>query len=335
MKYDYNDNYIGTTKSFYDIEVDTVNYKGFPNPEKAECPINIVTIVFEEDLSVHTLMLKYDTDTYKQCIDNLDEITDELVLKYNEYKEGLGNELNFNFYEFDEEIELIEEFFNLVNEKKPDFAGAWNASFDFCTFYNRIINLGYKPEDIICPKDIPDKYRYVSYYIDRKNTDPADKSDEFKCVGYTNWIDSMNLYAAMLKMDGKLESYSLDFVSNKELGFSKDDTGDGLHNLHNIDYKKFCLYNIQDSMLLYLLEKEKNHMESIYLLSMMTHTRLYKTLKKTISLRNFSMVFHRERNLILSNNRSSLHERKESKTKGAFVADPKLLNNVGKKIIEF
>lgn len=333
-KYPFEDNYIGITSSFYDIEVDTTNHIGFPDEQKAECPINIVTLVFNEDNTSYTLMLKYDTDTYKEFINNIDQVIIELKEKYNNYKKGLGDLVNFEFYEYENEIDLIEGFFELVNEKKPDFSTAWNAKFDFCTFFNRIINLGYDPKEIMCPKELSSQDKYVEYKLDYKHTDPADKREKYICTGYTNWIDSMNLYASLTKMDGKLESYSLDFVTNKELNIGKDDTLGGLKDLHLVDYTKFCKYNIQDTMLLFLLEMEKNQIESIYLLSMLTRTRLSETLKKTTSLKNYYMDFHLKNGLILSNNRSHLYNGEKKYNKGAFVADPNHIDNVGLDILD-
>jgi len=327
----YTENYYPLTRSFYDIEVDTTNCEGFPDPEEALHPVNIITWVNESTFESFSFMLKYDNDSYHECMNDLDSVREQLKDKYNNYQEGLGDKFKFHFNEYDDELELIKAFFDKINEYKPDFCLAWNASFDYVYLFNRIINLGGNPNDIICPDEIP--YKKASYYLDTKNNEPSDKSDEYRNISYTNWMDSMNIYASVLKSSGRLESYALDFVAKQEIGIGKEDTGEGLGDLHIKDYKKFLIYNIQDTVLLQLLEQEKNHIETIYLIGMLTHTRLSKGLKKTISLRNFAMIFARNNGRILSNNRSHLFRgMSEGKFKGAFVANPNLIDNVGKVI---
>ena len=329
----YETNYMGLSRSFFDIEVDTSEYEGFPDPEKADCEVNIISLAFKESREVYSFILKYDTDTFREAMDNIDILKKEMVDEYNDYKPGIGDALKFIMYQYDTEIELIQGFFDTVNSIKPDFISAWNTKFDFRTLYNRIIKLGYEPPEVMCPKEVPKKYKYCDYRIDNYNRDLADKSDNYFVTGYTNYTDSMNLYAALTKMKGRLESYALDNVAEKELGIKKDDTGDGLRNLHLVDYSKFLRYNIKDSMLLMLLEDEEDQIESFYLLSLLTSTRVNKALKKSICLRNYSDMYHQSKGLVLSNNRSALFP-KTGKFKGAFVGDPNNIDHIGLNVFD-
>ena len=298
------DNNFPLTKSFYDIEVDVTGYTGFPNEEEAPCPVNIITWIHEPSKEVYTFMLEYDTDTFRETVSDLNKVEEELRNKYNSYREGLGNEYKFIFKIYKTEIDLIKDFFKTVNIYKPDFCLAWNATFDYLTLVNRIKKLNEDPATIICPEEIP--YKYAGYRLDLYNQDPSDNADEYKNISYTHWLDSMKLYASILKADGKLDSYALDFVTRKELGIGKDDDFADLLDLQFVDYRKFLKYNIQDVMLLVLLEDRKNNCDNYFNIAMTTRTRITKALKKTVSLRNFIMMYTRKNGRQITNNRCEL-----------------------------
>lgn len=329
-KYNPDENFVSLTKAFFDIEVDGSKLKGFPKPELALAPINIITLINQENMTSYSLMLEYKHEGYKNTINKLNDIKKRLKDKYKN-KINL-NGLKFEFEEFSSEIDLIKRFFELINEElRPDFVCAWNISFDLVTIYNRILNLGEDPNEIMCPKDF--KYKSASYKLDVKNSDPADKSDVYYILGYTVYFDLMNLYANITKPLGKKESYSLDFIAEEELGEHKDEYEGNIKTLHLDDYETFLFYNIQDVILLFLLEDKTKHLDLLYNISMMTHTRIDKALKKTVCLRNFAAQFYEEAGFVMSNNRSALFEKPESKIKGAFVADPNNMDDIGKEII--
>lgn len=188
------------------------------------------------------------------------------------------------------------------------------------------------PSSIMSPKD--SIYKNVNYYTDSRSSDIADKGDSFTTSSYTNWVDQMILYANMRKTSGKKESYSLDSVSNDELGkskleFNEDET---IRNLPWKDFKKFFKYNVKDVFLLYLIEQKVGDIDILNMLAMLTRTRIDKATRKTISLRNLAHDFHRQNNLVLSNNRNLTYggESKGSESfRGAYVSNPLLNAAVG------
>ena len=131
----------------------------------------------------------------------------------------------------------------------------------------------------------------------------------------------MNLYANITKPMGKEESYSLDYIANKVVNEQKDEYEGSIKTLHFDDYETFLFYNIQDSILLMLIEEKTKHLDLLYNISMLTHTRIDKSLKKTVCLRNFASIFYEEKGYVMSNNRSSLFERPDSKIKGALTIE--------------
>jgi DNA polymerase elongation subunit (family B) len=331
QKNPYAENNYELTKVVYDIEVDIEHIQGFPNPEEAEAPINIATLVDMNNLKCYTLCLEYDFDSYKRAMERIDEIKATIHEKYKEILKG--KEMEFIIEEYSDEVDLIKRFFHLINvEIKPDFVLAWNGhGFDNPYIMNRVIRLGFTPEEIMCPKEF--RYKRVSYRKDFRNQDPADNSSEFSITSYSIYLDAMNLYANLRKGMGKEESYSLDYIGEKEVGLRKDEMEEGFKTFHRNNYEKFMLYNIQDTIMMAMMEWKNNDVDAIYNVAMLTQTRVEKAMKKTICLRNLASKFYDEQGAYISNNRAQLREHPEGKIKGAFVADPNLVDNIGMKVL--
>ena len=64
-------------KGFYDIEVDGTKVDGFPEQEEALADVNIISYSNLYERKTFVYMLKYDTDTYKDCMNNIDGVLDE------------------------------------------------------------------------------------------------------------------------------------------------------------------------------------------------------------------------------------------------------------------
>lgn len=336
-KYNPDDNFIDNEKSFMDIEVDGTNIEGFPNPEEALAPVNAISFFVEKTQNMYMYVLKYDTETYADFKNRFSDLETEV----NEYYRKDFPNFTLIFKEFDQEADLILTFLDdLNNKEKPDFCGAWNLDFDFPTLYNRLARLGFDPNEAFSSNDFP--YKNAYYRLEPNPKKPvADRSSNFITTSYTSWIDMLATYANITKPMGVLESYSLDFVTNKELGENKIDLGttdagedeeDGtdITNVFLRDYYRFIRYSIHDTMLLALLEKKMCHLDLLKSIATMTSTRINKALKKTICLRNMTEYYYRkEHGMILSNNRSRLYPHTGEKKEGAFVGDPNLIDNIG------
>lgn len=330
-KYNYEENFIGITKTFFDIEVDIADLEGFPDPEKAEVPVNVITLVDEQTLTSYSYCLKYEHDGYNKVMRDKEAFKKRLKEKYKKIEEKLGQPLNFEIIEFDDELELITAFFDAINKDiKPDFCCAWNIAFDFVYLYNRILNIGGSTEKIMCADELV--YKQAYYKLDTRNQDPADRSDSYFVSGYTVYLDLMCLYANLRKASGKKESYALDFIGELEVGMKKDKLESDFKTVHYDDYESFLTYNIQDTIMLMMIEMKNNDINVYYTISMITQTRIEKALKKTICLRNFAGTFYQKLGLVISNNRSSQFP-KQDKIKGAFVGDPNNIDNIGMKIV--
>ncbi|WRM43499.1 hypothetical protein [Staphylococcus phage LY01] len=78
---------------------------------------------------VLTFALKYDTDTYKETMEDQDKLIKNLNEIYNNENSEIGKNLGLEFeiYELDTEMQVIKSFLYYINEiSKPDICTAWN-----------------------------------------------------------------------------------------------------------------------------------------------------------------------------------------------------------------
>lgn len=326
QKYPYTKNNFGLTKCFFDIEVDSSEIQGFPEQEKAECPVNAITMVDINNKKIYTYLLSYEGHKgYDEFITKIEEFKTRIKARYKE-ETKMDFDIEINIYE--EEDSLIYSFFETVNEQiRPDFLCAWNADFDIPYLLNRIDRLGYDRAEICCPQEFPIKQAY--YKIDTSKKDLSDKSSTYQISGYTNYIDLMCLYANITKPIGKEESYSLDYIGQKVTGMSKDEVVDNMKTFHFANFEKFVEYNIQDTIMLAMIEVQTLHIDLVYTVSCITQTRITKAMKKTVCLKNLARQYAFDQGYVQSNNRAGLHPQIEGKIKGAFVAIPENIAKVG------
>ena len=318
------------TKGYYDIEVDGIDYAGFPDESIAPCEINAITYVNDQYMTCHTYLLRNRNNLQiQQTEDNIEGLKEHL-------RTTLRDDFEYHIYFFSDELQLITAFFDQVNEDKPDFMGAWNAHFDLNTMINRIKQLGGDPNQIIASNEVPEDLRFA-YYVDDKNTQKfCDKGDAMMATAFTTYLDQLIIYAALRKGQGELTSFRLNDIAKEVLNDEKLDYTDtsNIKTLPYDDYTMFVAYNIKDVFLLYDLEKKNEDINMLYSLAKTTRTRISKTMRKTVSLKNLAVKFYKEQGFIIGNNcNGRVDDEKESgpteKFEGAYVADPELNGNNG------
>jgi DNA polymerase elongation subunit (family B) len=306
-------------KGFFDIEVDIINYTGFPEPDDAPAPVNIISYFDQNEMKFITWVLRNKKNPQIQ------EFEDDIE-SFKEYMKSLIKEnddvdvSDFEFKFFDDEMTLIVDFFDSIHDIDPDYMLAWNMSFDVKTMINRLKknfkgtegSKYFKALDIICNKEYMKfekdseefEIRGSMYYKEYVHEKTVNRTDYFDVTDGTNWIDQMYTFANLRKGQGQRESYSLDFISYDELGKEKLEflNGETIKNIPYKNFKKFVEYNIRDVLLLYLLEKKNLDMDMLHTLSYITNTRINKVLKNSISIKNFVDKFAKEQNLIMRDN---------------------------------
>ena len=141
----YKNDICAITKSFFDIEVDGIDIAGqFPEP--GECPVNAITIVFQDRMETYTFLLdnprnpligEFKKELAAKGTNELKQFVLDHVSEFNKNPDGSPfyfglDQMKFNilFYDEDKEIDLIKDFFKTINTFKPDFCLAWNQAFD-------------------------------------------------------------------------------------------------------------------------------------------------------------------------------------------------------------
>ena len=286
------------TKQYLDIETDTYEIRGMPT--NGNCPINAVTVIDEESGRVYTFLLRNPKNPLIQQFE--DNIEDFIKLCHESFDDFYGH-LDYLIYMYDEEIELIKDLFRLINTLKRDFLLVWNLSFDIPYIMDRIFVLGYNPEDIMCSPEF--KYKYCYFVKDHTNFDFKTKKDKIRIASFTTYSDQMMNYAKVRKGQAELQSLKLNRVAQDELGDEKLDYSDiaNIRTLAYVDYVRFVLYNIKDTLLQKGIENKTRDLETIFNRAYDNATDYDSVFSQTIFLKNRVFLdYYRNEGLIKGNN---------------------------------
>lgn len=226
------------TTGYLDIETDILGLDHFVLP--GEVPINAVTLIDEENMQSHTLLLRNDKNPQ---IAEFEEDIDGFIDELHELFDETYGVIDYNIYMYDErdEIELIKDLFRLINTLQKDFILIWNMDFDIPYIIARIRELGHDPAEV-CTH--PDFQRAVAYYKSPPDKGVvANRSSRFVVSSYSNFICQMTLYAGMRKGQGELRSTALNAVGKEEIGDEKIDYSESssISTLPYDNYKMFVV----------------------------------------------------------------------------------------------
>ena len=332
---DYTNNSFKLHKAFFDIEVDTRWMKG-DFVEMGECAVNAIAFHDEESDTIISFLLRdsrnpqiaeFENNVASGEI-NLSTIRDFLLKAIGGKKQLIRYKLDntkVEFRFFDNEIDMIREFFQTVHKYSPDFIEGWNSSgFDVQYLGARILVLGYEPEDIMCDQSW--EVKIVKHYIDNKNlSNFAERGDYTFISGHTVWIDQMIQFASRRK--SKIGSFT---------SFRLDDIGTMIAKVHKLDYhditldigmlpwlnfKTFVFYNIFDVVVQKCIELKSQDLEYIFLKCLVNNTSYKKGHRQTVYLINRMTKEFDEMGFIIGNNINKWNE-KPDKFSGALVGDP-------------
>jgi hypothetical protein len=275
--HNHNDKDKPITKQYLDIEVDTIDIDGFP--KDGECPINAVTIVDEEDMVSYTFLLRNDKNP---LIAEFEKEIEEFIETLHEAFDETYGELEYKFYMYDDERDLIKDTFKLIHTLKRDFLMIWNMGFDIPYTIARIKELDMDPVKIMTHPDFEVKQLY--YKKDTLNYKVENKGDFFKVSSYTTYLDQMITYAGLRKGQGEMRSHALNAVAQTEIGDEKLDYSEdaNIKTLPYVDFKKFVMYNIKDVLLQMGIEKKTEDVSNLYERSYTNATAYNKIFKQTV-----------------------------------------------------
>lgn len=339
----YKNEYHPASKGFIDIEVDVIDIAGdFPEP--GEAPVSVITYIFNG--VIHTYVYREPKNPLIKEFESKwvnGELTKELkdLITY-----GVGGKENAEKFKvtdlkpvikfFDEEIELIGAVFEDINKEQPDFLLAWNMAFDIPYLIARIENLGYDPKDIICHPDF--KHKECFYYVDERAKDSfAERGDYANISSYTVYLDQMITFASRRKGQKAFPSYSLNSIGEAICKVRKLDYHNitlSIAQLPYLDFKTYVFYNIIDVIVQVCIEHETDDIAYVYSSSIVNNTRYAKVHRQTVYLNNRQASFYWDNGYVMGNNINKFKEKKKEKFPGAFVADPNLVSDRSKYVID-
>lgn len=211
-----------------DIEV--LCERGFPDPAKAEFPINSITY-------------------YSSVVDTFYVFSLENKLK----DSYIPSDAKVHFKQFRNETDLLFEFVSIWSIRYPDILIGWNsAGFDLPYIINRLKRL--------LGEEITLRLSPVRSIRESERMVMGKFRTEYTINGISH-LDYMDLYKKFRLIPR--ESYALDSIANVELGEAKISYTGSLAQLFQNDYQKFVDYNIHDVRLILRLNEKLKLIELV------------------------------------------------------------------------
>lgn len=221
-------------------------------------------------------------------------------------------EENLLLYRFDTEEELLQAFLGLYTEKAPTIITGWNIDY----------------------YDIPYLYRRIEKVFDVQHANLLspinivefdDRAERYKIAG-VSCLDYLGLYK--LYTYSEEVSYSLESISQKELGKGKIQHDGTLDHLFNTDIHKFIEYNINDVRLVMELDDKLKFIELAKGVAHKGHVPYEDVYKTTRYLDGACLVFMKRLGIVAPNIKRSKKVEDSDQTDsggdfaGAYVKDP-------------
>lgn len=267
---------------YFDIEVYTGSYRGFPDPSEAKFPINAISFTLDDGKRYMFLLV----------------IEGKIDARWKDMKKDERFE---NVAYFDEEKKLMLAFFKVIHQFNPDYTCGWNTGgFDNPYIFNRCKRL-----KINVNKISPHNYAMVD-----------SKRMICRIAGLVP-LDQLFLYKNLTYTQEP--SYKLENICQKVLGRGKKEYSGNLMALYEEDIFTFCEYSITDTDLLPALEKEKGHIalqDELRAAASTTHDGASSTIGLADGLFNYDL---KTKNMVM---RNGSHNAVKRSIAGAYVREP-------------
>lgn len=284
--------------AFSDIEADIIARKigGIDQMlEDGQDPINAISIYYKHENEMHVYLMIPDGVlggelASKQLADyvKLRENWDGFMRQIHDLFDPFYGKIKYEFHWYNrrDEIKMLVDYFALINKRGPDFVGFWNMSFDMPYMMRRSEILGANPMDVICDRRFPVKE--LRFKKDNRHFDIKESGDFLYSSTIPQYVCLMRTYAKHRKQS-LYQSYSLDAISEIELGEHKlrygDEDGATIKNLAYLDFRRFILYNIKDTLLTKAIDDITGDMEYTWIVSNSNYTNYDQIFSPSLSLR--------------------------------------------------
>ena len=325
------------SKAFLDIET---RIKDMPLSDSitdhmGEYPVDVVTLINDHSKLISTFILRDDKNPQVAMLEREvmngtfnKELHDFIIESCGGWKKAHRLGLDCYQYEqifYDDELQLLQDLFIMINITQPDFLMAWNMPFDIPYIIKRLEYLGVNPADIMCHPHF--KYKNCYYYIDKMHENEFELKGDYACIsGYTCYEDQLKHYASRRKGQSKLPNYKLDTVAKATCGFGKYDYFDPsipFGERQYINFKNHILYNIMDTVCQAGIEHKVDDIGYIFNKALMNNTRLHKIHRQTVYLTNRGIKEFLESGLVMGSNANKFKQLDTKKNfEGAINGDP-------------
>lgn len=290
------DNYLGKESPnlnalFFDIEVDFDPERGYASPNDPFMPITAISLHLQWLDTLICLAVPPKTLTMEEAKDLVKEFPNTML--------------------FETEYEMLDTFLTLLDD--ADVISGWNSEgFDIPYCVNRITRVLSKEDTrrLCLWEKFPKKREYEKY---------GKAAITFDIVGRIH-LDYLNLYRKYTYEER--HSYSLDAISEYELGERKLAYEGTLDQLYNNDFKKFIEYNRQDCS---LLDKMDKKLKFLSLANNLAHenTVLLPTTMGAVALTEQAIINEAHYQGLIVPSRPPHDETENTQAAGAYVAYPK------------
>ena len=289
------ENYLGKKSpklqtAFFDIEVDFDPVRGFSRPEDPFNPITAVSVYLDWLDKLVTMVIPPKSMSW--------ETAEEIASKYD------------NCFLMEREEDLLKTFLDLIDD--ADILSGWNSEgFDIPYMVQRT--------NRVLSKDDTRRFCLWGQFPKQREFERFGASNlTFDLIGRVH-MDYMQLYRKYTYEER--HSYSLDAISEYELGESKTQYEGTLDQLYNQDFPKFIEYNRQDTALLHKLDTKLRFLD---LANELAHdnTVLLQTTMGAVAVTEQAIIneAHQLGMVVPNRNRD---ESFDTQAAGAYVATPK------------
>jgi len=282
-------------KVFYlDIEVYSKD-EGFPAPEQANAPINVITIY-----------------------DSLSQTFNVWGMKAYTPKEN-----NVIYHHCSSEKQLLRKFLEYVEKDHMDVLSGWNTKFfDIPYLINRIGK--------ICDENDHLKLSPTRNIYNRLEFNNFGKEKTVWVIDGVSSIDYLDAYRKFCLYPR--ENYKLDTIASIELGENKIDYGGGnLSDLADENWETFVDYNIQDVNILVKMDENLRYMPLLRSLAVTGLTTMESALKSLGVITGAAAIRARQRDVRIPTFIRDVN--KTTKNEGAFVKEPE--SGIHKHLVSF
>lgn len=240
--------------NIYFIDIETEIIDGFPDAETAPTRVLSISIVYDDKIIL--LGLK----------DMPEDMQERIKDNTNKYFEKFGANYKFKYIKYEDEFDMIYNFFHKMVPKMPILTG-WNfIKYDWVYLVNRSRKL---------KKEINGMQYSIKPEVSSmtKRLNKVWMSNE-EIPAHRMIFDYMQLYEICDTSIKVKESSSLDFVSHKLVGVDKIKYNGSLQKLYEDDFETFMYYNAVDSVLVQKIHEARNYISIIYAISSLAKIKI-------------------------------------------------------------